>query len=330
MENVDICEACGNASPSLLYTSHDRVFGLPGEFPILKCPECGLHWVSPRPDEEEIGAYYPAAYDAYQFSTSPTPGSQAPPRKPLARRMAKVMLGWALLPLLEWFYGRKTYQLPRLPAGKALEFGFGEGKVLARLKEAGWDAHGVERSAECVANARDNLGVSAIGIEQWDDSAEAEFDLVCAFHVLEHHHHPLDLLTKFRSVMKDDGTLVVEVPNARSFDYRVFRSGAVLHTPNHLYHYNEKNLRLLFKKAGFRVTRVTYPRVTNPFMIPLGFWLQGKWGMGRLSRLLANYHNSGSRSGRAIETAGRPLAILLSYLRVGGYVAVWATPDVDA
>jgi SAM-dependent methyltransferase len=64
---------------------------------------------------------------------------------------------------------------------------------------------------------------------------EGSFDLLCLFHCLEHFDAPAAVVEKLRSILKPDGTVLVEVPNAadvivRMPYYAVFHQHASLFT----------------------------------------------------------------------------------------------------
>lgn len=56
------CEVCGSQKNRFLYEGRDRVFGIPGEFSVVECQECGLIFIHPQPDLEALKAFYPKVY----------------------------------------------------------------------------------------------------------------------------------------------------------------------------------------------------------------------------------------------------------------------------
>ena len=59
MEQVD-CVLCGQ--PGRPWCEKADKFPPHERFHVVRCPACGLGWVSPRPTPEEIGRYYPDTY----------------------------------------------------------------------------------------------------------------------------------------------------------------------------------------------------------------------------------------------------------------------------
>jgi len=47
----------------LLYQGlRDRLFGAPGTWSLIRCPNCDLAWLNPRPIENDIGKLYTEYY----------------------------------------------------------------------------------------------------------------------------------------------------------------------------------------------------------------------------------------------------------------------------
>lgn len=63
-ERVD-CDLCGATAATLVTESSDHEHGVPGVFKVVRCPNCGLHYLNPRPSPRAIGQCYPNHYYAY-------------------------------------------------------------------------------------------------------------------------------------------------------------------------------------------------------------------------------------------------------------------------
>lgn len=82
--------------------------------------------------------------------------------------------------------------------------------------------------------------------------AEAPFDLLLSFHVLEHLQDIWAELIHWRRLLKPDGTLLMEVPH---------RAGHPLLTndrhPEHRHQFSPASLAILLDRAGLQPTRIT-------------------------------------------------------------------------
>lgn len=82
------------------------------------------------------------------------------------------------------------------------------------------------------------------------------FDLITAFHVIEHLQDPITTLKQFNSLLKENGKIVIEVPNADDALLTIYENKPFMeftYWSPHLYLYNAHTLRKLGEKSGFRV-----------------------------------------------------------------------------
>ncbi len=143
--------------------------------------------------------------------------------------------------------------LSRIVPGKLLDVGCGDGTRIAQLQKLGWDVYGQDLDPAAVGYARETLGLQAfLGPLENVPFAENTFDCVTLNHVIEHVHHPIDLLEKSRRFLKPGGRLVVITPNLESFAHQHF--GPVwrgLEPPRHLHLFSLRTLSTAVLTAGF-------------------------------------------------------------------------------
>ena len=101
-------------------------------------------------------------------------------------------------------------------AGSVLEIGCGTGYVLKALREAlpASRIFGSEVDRHALALARRRIG-DDIGLFQMDARAipfSDEFDLICAFDVIEHVDEDMDVLAEINRALKPDGAALLAVP----------------------------------------------------------------------------------------------------------------------
>lgn len=137
------------------------------------------------------------------------------------------------------------------PSGSLLDVGCGSGEVLAVAQARGWTTAGaepVEQSAE-IARGR-GLDVRA-ALLQDTDLPQRHWDVVTAFHVLEHLTDGASFLRLLARWARPGGLVVVEVPNWASFQRE--RSGANwpgLRPLEHVAHYSTTTMRGTMARAG--------------------------------------------------------------------------------
>jgi 2-polyprenyl-3-methyl-5-hydroxy-6-metoxy-1,4-benzoquinol methylase len=88
---------------------------------------------------------------------------------------------------------------------------------------------------------------------------DALFDVVTLYHVLEHTHDPSSVCKEIARILKEDGHLVIQVPNADSWQYRLFKERwAAFDVPRDLFYFTPRTIKALLAKAGFEVVKVDH------------------------------------------------------------------------
>jgi 2-polyprenyl-3-methyl-5-hydroxy-6-metoxy-1,4-benzoquinol methylase len=143
--------------------------------------------------------------------------------------------------------------LAKLPPGKILDVGCGNGARLVRLRALGWDVHGQEVDPDAAAEARRTSGAPVhLGHLENAEFAEGSFDVVTVSHVIEHVHDPVGLLRECRRILRVDGIVVVTTPNVESYGHARFgASWRGLEPPRHLYLFSQRTLRETAMRGGF-------------------------------------------------------------------------------
>lgn len=262
METVS-CTFCGSDAYSKALTGIDRDWGSGDAFTVVKCSRCGLAYVNPRPDKEEMLKYYPVENWSRARNRVPERDaviSNAPWTVAAAERAEAIIR-----------HGTK---------GRLLDVGCGDGFLLLYLARRGWDCYGVEPGEVAAAYAREVLGLKVLtGTFEKADYPEAFFKVVNFQHVFEHVSDPAGTLLKARRLLDRDGRLVISVPNFGSLDSRLFGNKWVgLKLPQHLFQYTSRTLGAFLEKAGFEVCDVSYRSYeasdTMYYSESLRHWLQ--------------------------------------------------------
>ena len=109
-------------------------------------------------------------------------------------------------------------------AARVLDAAAGYGFFLAAARDAGFDAHGVEPSAEGCRFAREWLGLrpACAAFEDWT-GPDGAFDAVPAFHALERAPDPRAFLARARRLLRPGGVLLV---HGRRMEFAPLLAGA--------------------------------------------------------------------------------------------------------
>jgi SAM-dependent methyltransferase len=135
--------------------------------------------------------------------------------------------------------------------GSLLDVGCGTGEVLAAARDRGWTVQGVEpeRTAAEMAGTR-GLDVAVATLEE-SGLPEGSWDVVSAFHVLEHQPDSPGFLGVMARWARPGGLVAVEVPNFKSVQRRRLRERwGGLRPLEHIVHFTPETLGRAFRAAG--------------------------------------------------------------------------------
>jgi len=219
----------------------DWEFGIREQFRLVRCNNCSLIYLNPRPALASIPMIYPPTYGYYK----PTGGGL---RRILRNIYYKIVLPYPYL--------------DRLKPGTILDVGcatgatnypFGENGSLRQLKEAGWDAHGVELDERAAEIGR-SYGIKIHVGRLTDFVADHRFDVIRFNHVLEHSVSPSQDLAAAAALLAEGGRVIISGPNIASAAFYLFQKyWSGLDLPRHFYHYTPETLLELCKKQGLRM-----------------------------------------------------------------------------
>lgn len=185
--------------------------------------------------------------------------------------------------------------------GSLLDVGSGTGEVLATGRDRGWQVQGVEPESTAAEMARGRgLDVVTSMLEQ-AGVPEESWDVVSAFHVLEHIPDPVEFLRTLARWARPGGHLVIEVPNFASRDRKLRHEGWMgLRPLEHINHFTPMTLEHAFRRAALEpvaVSSATYPGPPQTLE-------QALWDLGRGPRAARALAPLSSRRRGGGETEG--------------------------
>lgn len=268
------CSVCGADTPRAYRMGMYAI----GEtrFNLVRCRDCGLVYVNPRPAEATLGAMYD---DESYYTDGYNLGVED--QNYFERKDELIALaGVAWERIEEETEGQ----------GRALELGSAGGFFLEAARRRGWDVSGVELSPPAVRYCKGEFEFPVF--EGWLEDAPYEpqsFDLAIADNVLEHTTDPRATLRQLRSLVRPGGHVLVIVPTyvnsgffrlmnlAQRFLPRKLLGPKLCGMlkfddsdggyPYHILEFNRANLVALTKSAGFEVLSVegSLPRPAHLF-----------------------------------------------------------------
>jgi SAM-dependent methyltransferase len=257
------CNLCGADNAELVYVEKDRLMKLPGSFRLVRCRQCGLFYLNPRPTPEEMGSYYPQEYIPYA----------------VAQEHGRTRMHY-----LNRSYGNqkraRAIGALRPQGGKLLDVGCASGEFLHIMGQVGiWEVEGLDISRDATQVARERYGLRVfIGELETAAYPTAFFDVVTLWDVIEHLHDPKGTLDEVQRILKPGGLLVMSTPNLQSWDARLFGPyWAGLDAPRHLFVFSPVTVSTLLGKAGFRIESIrSLSTAYSPFARSTQFWLEDR------------------------------------------------------
>jgi len=254
------CGLCGYSGYRELFEGTDVDF--PQEkWRVVKCARCNLVRTDPYPSD-------PLCYQRDTYDSLHTPKKINRKRKNSELSgMIQDYFRQRLERSYQKIYSERLELLRKYIVQRHIfEVGFGEGKFLAFLRDRGWRVAGIELSKNAFLEAKKRYKLHL----EWGKIEEKEypkenFSLVTMYMVLEHIHKPLELLKSLHRLLREQGILIIQVPNFASLQSKIFRSQWYsLRLPRHMYHYTPKTLQRLLMKASFEVVATSFrARIDN-------------------------------------------------------------------
>jgi SAM-dependent methyltransferase len=208
---------------------------------VVECRECRLLRLDPWPSPEELRNCYP---EDYWFEPDPS----------TAGRLEEVYRRFVLGDHVG-FVKRALEQSGEI--GPVLDVGCGGGLFLHMLREQGAAVVGLDVSPRAAAIAWRVQGVPAFaGKLDAPPLAPGTCATVTMFHVIEHLEDPRGCLAAARELLRPNGRLIVQVPNATCWQFLLLgENWSGIDVPRHLLNFRTPDLEALLDSCGFEVVR---------------------------------------------------------------------------
>ncbi len=265
------CPLCGSDASTVAIEGTREHGDRVEPFVVVGCSACGHLYLNPRPTAESLGRYYQDAYFTGLESRAITsPKRQRRERRaqaalrqhfnypgPTPRTLLRRLWTWPTALRLTWST-RRFDALPWVGRGRLCDFGCGGCGFLRQQRQRGWDVCGVDFSQTVAKRAaeQDQLDV-AVG--SWPGPArEGEtFDVITAFHVIEHLPDPKAWVHAAAEKLNPGGYFLVGCPDADSWARKFFQQDwYALDPPRHFSNFTKAKVAELMTGAGLEVLRV--------------------------------------------------------------------------
>lgn len=230
-ENVTSCPICNETKAEFVLAQPDNYIPM---LYLHRCCACQSIYLNPRltltsiatvEDQSEVYIYSPEVIEE--------------------------KINGDLTGIIRWL---ETYK--RTQHRQLLDIGCNRGLLMEAARRQGWQVTGLEISTESVNRARADFGLT-IYTEMAEINLDQQFDLITAWHVLEHTLDPVIFLQQAVARLRPGGILAIQVP---SFDYldefRKRQQFSNLVCAVHNFYFTVTNLRMLLEKFGVHIVQL--------------------------------------------------------------------------
>lgn len=194
-----ICPVCGGKKSEAIWRIRMTLpenIPLPDQYDVVSCTHCGFCYANTSATKEDYDTYY-TEYNNY---------SEEGKSKSFEARVARI---------------RELLESHLNSTSRIVDFGFGNGCLLLRLRELGYqNLVGLDPSEDTIKHGK-ILGIEAFQRNIYDDPGclKESFDAVILTYVMEHLLYPKLGLQMACSYLKENGYLIVEIPDYSMCDH---------------------------------------------------------------------------------------------------------------
>ncbi len=248
-EKIDICPSCKHTHFINHIICKDQAAS--GEsFAIVKCTKCELLFTNPRPSESNISRYYDHADYISHTNKANNPINY------IYKLARKYTLSQKLSLITEHSTGTDL-----------LDYGCGTGIFAKYAKSHGYQVDALETSPDARKIAEDLI---KINIKSHVATLQQEsYDLITAWHVIEHVHELRNTLISLRKSLRKNGVMFIAVPNCSSYDAIKYKHNwAAYDVPRHLYHFTQSSFTTLANNCKLHLVETT-PMKLDSFYVSM-------------------------------------------------------------
>lgn len=238
--HISQCPVCGNKNNDLFLESKDY-FASQQKFSIEKCPACEFRFTQDFPSEETISTYY-ESQDYISHSDS---------KKGFINSLYHKARAYMLNSKARFVEKQSDKK------GSLLDIGAGTGYFGNEMKQRGWNVALIEKSDSARSFIKEKWNLNVEDHQSLFSLLPDSFDVITLWHVLEHLQSLNETMNKLHTILKENGTLLIALPNADSYDAKKYgKYWAAYDLPRHLWHFNANSLALLAANHGFEVRKL--------------------------------------------------------------------------
>ena len=258
--SVKACQICGGT----LRPMPDTLPGYqaPRVFTVLDCDAC--HTMVAAPTRSD-----PSVYDAIYALPGGPPGYDRNGQLARAVKLRPDPLSY-LCSRSDAFWA-VAEALANGECRTVLEVGCGLGHFTYALRQAGYDAKGIDLSPDAVDAARARYGdfYEARSVESLVASSQERFDAIVMVEIIEHLEQPVSVLREAMGLLNPGGQLVLTTPNRTFFGYNCRWTTDL--PPVHLWWFSEDSFEAIATTLGCTVALQDFSAYSRRFPHLIGY-----------------------------------------------------------
>lgn len=241
------CRVCNSEYDSETICIKEKMFGIDEQFAYSICPNCKCMQINEIP--QDLSRYYPKDY--YSFEKK-------------RRKSFKKLVKQKHVHLLSLLKGRyhKTPEFANFGIEfserkkNILDIGCGDGHLLSTMGEYGFNRlTGIDPLISTEIKKR-NLKILKQTITEHKDSYQ-KYDIIMSHHSLEHMPNPMDFFAAVKSMLKNDGRLILRIPIYPNYIWDIYGVDWIqLDAPRHLYIFHLDTIRYLCDKNNLEIIEI--------------------------------------------------------------------------
>lgn len=232
------CPICSCSEKALLYKQNfnNKVISLIENYDVVVCKNCGFVYADNIPSQADFNNYY-AVMSKYEFNYKD---------------------GIASNDHVDYFIKIVNFLIPHLNDSNAriLDIGCSTGGLLSIFKLNRYsNLSGIDPSPSCVKTAKELYNIEATVNNISNFNTDEKFDLIILSAVLEHLVDFSNSMQKIRSLLKDQGLLFIEIPDAERFDLYIsapFQQFSI----EHINYFSQYSIRNLLSNFSFEIIEI--------------------------------------------------------------------------
>ena len=227
-QRMENCPVCHSDSLYKLFSLREEQF--------VRCENCGLVHINPKPDSRVIKSTYSNGYsNSYEKKAD----------KKLKRACRYV----------------KRLRSKIKKEGRWLDVGCSAGFVVKASQEEGFESYGIDIDPDGIGYAKNRLNLKNVKLTTIENCGfeAASFDVISAYDVIEHVENLHTFTAQLKRLLAPGGFIDLITPNLNHWTVpNDLKKWKEIKPSEHLYYFDKRNLQSLLKNHDLKVLQTRF------------------------------------------------------------------------